>query len=1004
MGIPETPASVSQLGLMKRLEDYAEGRATWLPDKAPLGQNARKASRALHTRIVQIVEHVFAFIMDRSTARELDTFTMHDRTHGRKVAHLMWHILTPERQAALTPPEIGMLVLAAHLHDAGMALSRAEREARLAPESDLWDRAEASPTVRQNLKRLRQTLAETTLSDTKRIRVESERFQAEEALLALDTRERHALRERYEELINQIRDYHDKARTRVPDIEECFSFDGDSFKKKLIEVCVSHNEDADALVERDREQFDRPRFPRDYPVGLATVDTHLVAAALRLADILDFDRERTPPTLFHYLVPSSLSYGVNISELEWSKHLSISNWEIEQAAVVFRGRCKNHIVHHAVVQFCRAIEEEIASTRATFGTAAGNAPNWPFALPETVRADIHEEGYHYVPYQFELDDGRVYNLLMGRAIYDNPLVAVRELVQNAVDACSYRDALTKLAEPHAAPDTKNRITIRYEEPSGDKEHPVLRVIDTGTGMDAWLIERWFLKVGRSYYSSTEFARDRVQLRRSGVDFAPVSEFGIGFLSCFLLADRVDVETAMWEPIRGDTRRRHLEIDGPTRLIRIREDANPGLQRLRGTRVSLTLVRGRRGKESETDVAPAWEEVKEYLDDVCQELPYRLNLERTAGGRTAEDYIDPRPLTATVRAPYDSKATRIPVDDPTAGILGEIAIVPSQAMRELDGQRVESSPTEVSGEVRKGQRIPQAFRWGQSPSVLLRGGFNVGNVPGLPESHSARIDARVRLLWRSTETQKYSATNLSRTGIIDEEAIGEAVTRAWITHLIERRAALPEGFLDDLRAGAFHAGKWLERYSALEVYELARNGWHYALADAKRSLDPVADWEAGKAPAELGDYRIELAEGLLDLVLPRVAPNRYMDEEGDVYVMPPSRDWREVLRAWHGFVSSPVSWSRYVSYTGRIADHLHHSYHGLYNKKYADRLGGFTEEELDNARWLFSTLLENRRDRIPTDLDPESATLLNRLIDVAGDLEVSSVNGVARLDSFQTKRT
>jgi len=928
---------------------------------------------------------------------------MHDRTHGRKVAHLMWHILTSERQATLTPPEIGMLVLAAHLHDAGMALSRTEREARLAPESELWDRAEATPTVKRNLKRLRDTLADSKISDTKRIRVESELFQAEEALLALDTRERHALRDRYEELIDQIRDYHDKDRTRIPDIEECFSFDGDSFKKKLIEGCVSHNEEADALVERDREQFDRPRFPRDYPVGLATADTHLVAAALRLADILDFDRERTPPTLFHYLVPSSLSYGVNISELEWSKHLSISNWEIEQAAVGFRGRCKNHIVHHAVVQFCRAIEEEIASTRATFGAAAGNAPNWPLALPETVKADIHEEGYRYVPYQFELDDARVYDLLMGRAIYDNPLVALRELVQNAVDACSYRDALTKLADPHAAPDTKNRITIHYEGPSGDREHPVLRVIDTGTGMDAWLIERWLLKVGRSYYNSTEFARDRIQMRKSGLDFAPVSEFGIGFLSCFLLADRVDVETAMWEPIRGDTRKRHLEIDGPTRLIRIREDANTGLQRLRGTRVSLTLVRGGPGNESETDVAPTWEEVKEYLDDVCQELPYRLNLRRTAGGITIEDYVDPRPLGVAVRAPYDSRATRIPVDDPTAGILGEIAIVPSQAMRELDRNRVESSPTEVSGEVRKGQRIPQAFRWEQNPSVLLRGGFKVGKVPGCPESNYARIDTRVRLLWRSSETQRYSATNLSRTRIIDELAIGEAVTQAWITHLIERRAALPQGFLYDLRAGTFYFGKWLERYSALEVYELARNGWHYALADAKRSLDPVADWEAGRAPAKFGDHYIVVAEALLALVLPRVAPNRRMDEKGDVYVMPPSRDWRDVLRAWHGFVSRPVPWSRYVCYTDRIADHLHHSWRGLYNEKHANRLGGFTEEELDRAGQLFYTLLDNRRAGIPTDLDLERAMLLDRLVGVAGDLEISSMDGSARLDSFRLKK-
>jgi hypothetical protein len=145
MRIPETPQFIDQLDLMKRLEGYSEGQETWYSDGAPLGSAAKKACRALHTSIVQAVERIFAYVMDRSTARELDTFTMHDRKHGLKLAHLMWHILAHERRAALTPPEIAMLVFAAHLHDAGMALSAEDRNARLAPDSDLRDLIEASP-------------------------------------------------------------------------------------------------------------------------------------------------------------------------------------------------------------------------------------------------------------------------------------------------------------------------------------------------------------------------------------------------------------------------------------------------------------------------------------------------------------------------------------------------------------------------------------------------------------------------------------------------------------------------------------------------------------------------------------------------------------------------------------------------------------------------------------------------------------------------------------------
>jgi hypothetical protein len=766
---------------------------------------------------------------------------------------------------------------------------------------------------------------------------------------------------------------------------------------------VSHNEDADVLVEKDREHFDHARFPCSYPVGVATADTHLVAAALRLADILDFDRERTPPALLHYLVPGNLSHGVNISTLEWNKHLSISNWQIEHAATVFRGRCNNHIVHHSVVQFCGLIEEEIASTRATF--AAGEAAPWPFVLPEMVKVEIHEDGYHYVPYQFELDDGRVYELLMGGAIYDNPLVAVRELVQNAVDACGYRDALSRLAEPHLQPDTMSRITVRYEEPTEDREYPRLTVSDTGTGMDAWAIERWFLKVGRSYYSSSEFNKDRVQLRKQGCDFAPVSEFGIGFLSCFLLADRVDVETAMWEPVRGDTRKRHLQIDGPTRLIRIREDLNAGLQRFRGTRVSLSLARGGWESQQGTPTPPTWNQVKLYLERVCQNLPYRLKLEHLGRGHTTSEVIDPKPMVAPVPAPYETRALRIPVADAAGQLEGEIAIVPYPVVRVVDQDRLKESVVATSQEGTT------------ETSTLLRGGFNIGPVPGLPSglSRAPVVSASVKMLWRDGEDQRYARTNLARTAASDERAIARKIEDIWLRYLIDNRAQIPEGSLYGLYRGRDHRSRyrvprgnlselaWLQTYSALALYELARNGWQYSLRNRQKELDPVADWEFGKGWAYISTG--ELYGEILELVLPRIAPERSMTRFGDVYVMPPERDWRKMLALSSDFISKPVRWSQFVHYTGDIADRLHHNWHynGPFNKKHAKRLSAFSEEDLDKSAGLFDTLLRDRRERRPSELKEQHSALLDRLIDAAGELEISSVNGVAELNSFRRRK-
>ena len=57
-----------------------------------------------------------------------------------------------------------------------------------------------------------------------------------------------------------------------------------------------------------------------------------------------------------------------------------------------------------------------------------------------------------------------------------------------------------------------------------------------------IIKRFLTNVGRSYYRSPEFNRERVSLEKSGCDFDPCSQFGIGFMSCFMIGDRIFIRT------------------------------------------------------------------------------------------------------------------------------------------------------------------------------------------------------------------------------------------------------------------------------------------------------------------------------------------------------------------------------------------------------------------------------------------------------------------------------
>jgi hypothetical protein len=796
-------------------------------------------------------------------------------------------------------------------------------------------------------------------------------------------------------MLDSLRKFHERDQVNIPSIEACLSFDGDSFRDKLVDICVSHNEDSVALVRRDAQNPERDRFPAGFPVGCCAADLHMVSAALRLADILDFDRERTPVVLFYYLIPGPVSAEDNRSVLEWGKHLAISNWNVESEAVVFRGRCRDHIIHHAVVQFCASIQEEIAATRATFG-AMQEETSWPFQLPASVKAEIFEEGYHYVRYRFELDDQRIYELLMGGAIYDNPLVALRELVQNSVDACKLRDAFTQLNEPYL-PKTTDRIFVRYEEPNDKHPQPTITVTDTGTGMNAFILERYFLKVGQSYYRSSEFNRERVLLRKKNLDFAPVSEFGIGFLACFLLADRVEVETAMG---LGDRRKRALLIDGPTRLIRMSEEQNEGSHPFTGTSVTLHIVRGSKGGAQRRP--PSSEEIEAYLRNVCEDLPYRLGFEHVTGGVATQRWIDSKPLKVELPSHLESCAIRIPVADEEFGLEGEIALINPYRAKNAEADLFKDAPVSLAAE---GEALHDfGLAHSEPHSALLRGGFRIGAVPGLPYTFVAKGvgRAKIRLTWAASQTRRYPLPNLARNAPSNEGQLARNIASVWLTHLLDHVDDLPEGQLYFLHCINLEGCPRLEKYDALTIYRLAAQGWHFLLREKWYKEDEITAWEEGVGePLRLGVFRDDLYWRLLDLILPKIATLQ-MGPQGRFYVKPPVDGWRETLKGWRLNIGALAKWGLFAEYTRGIDDLLSYEYPSStqLNSRYKDRLTGFREDELVSLKGAFDRLTYAAEREQPGDFTPSEVLLLRRAQEVAGNVKIGSIGGSWRLDSFK----
>lgn len=126
--------------------------------------------------------------------------------------------------------------------------------------------------------------------------------------------------------------------------------------------------------------------------------------------------------------------------------------------------------------------------------------------------------------------------------YGDTEVYIRELLQNALDACNTRAAfewswgteflemeearaLNSMREPFHA-----KIRITYSS-----LNQRLTIEDNGIGMNGGDIEKYVSKIGQSYYKSEDFAIQRLQ-------YEPIARYGVGMLSCFMVARAILIES------------------------------------------------------------------------------------------------------------------------------------------------------------------------------------------------------------------------------------------------------------------------------------------------------------------------------------------------------------------------------------------------------------------------------------------------------------------------------
>lgn len=640
--------------------------------KSELFKTLKKKCLEKDSNVISLVEECtsYAFQRTKTIVRHMGEFTLHDGDHLFRVLNLMERLIGKESINELTSPELLLLIVSAFFHDIGMA----PEEKDVLIWKKIWDK---EPVIEECEMK--------TFNDFKRFY--NSRPEDEKRLKNLITKGNHSQADIIKSYLitEYIRQTHaDRARDIIEqDWSEKIKFRDTDLTVELAQICYSHNEDALALLDLDKNLLCGSGVYACLP---------FVGVILRLADILDFDGKRTPSILFSHL------YVRNpISINEWNKHRAVEAWDISPDLIQFSAKCTHPVIESSIHEFCSIIDHELSLSNNIISTLnefhLAKDRDLQIKLPLKVNRDKirtktnikNKPIYIYKDTKFNLSKTQVIELLMGTKLYGNPEVALRELLQNSIDACLLRKAQetkwNNLYEP--------RIFVKYYTENGED---ILEVIDNGTGMDEYIIDNYYSKIGSSFYKSKDFYNLKAE---SNAEFSPTSRFGIGILSSFMISDVLIVDTKRVYGPHKSSEPLNITVEGQESIFWIKS----GHRKTPGTTTRLILRKSRNPWERMTE-----KEFIENVENVIPNPPFEINIETKSHNKKRNENSFKEITSFSLKdnswhQNENIKFIEIPIDRKDIGLIGSatVAILESHN-KPVERLELNSRDIEVEGEI------------------------------------------------------------------------------------------------------------------------------------------------------------------------------------------------------------------------------------------------------------------------------------------------------------------
>ncbi|WP_393086259.1 ATP-binding protein [Streptomyces sp. LN704] len=464
----------------------------------------------LHVRrqVAQLVELI-------GTDGIFDEYTKHDMRHVDGMLKSLEWIIPEKTKEIMTVADWLLTVLGVYFHDLGMLVTKEEYRNRSTSgfETFKHDSLLTNDDDGKNY--------EFRLAELEELGVDIERMQYQEYV-----RNNHAVRIK-NWITGEAPARYGVSNAAQAIVSEILSPLSQPFREDLAFVCESHHLD---------NLYDTDRYPTSNPYGLdrqECANVQYAAVLLRTSDLLHMTRDRTPSFTYRLITPSD-----PISQFEWAKQEPVRSVRGQMAkkpdgaadphgtpdTVEVYANFTSGQAYFGLTSYLDYAEQQLQQSNRWIATSSEmHAAQHEFPWRSIDSRNVKAKGFLPQQFRFSLDQRKVLDLLTGHTLYNDSRVVLRELLQNSIDAVRlrYQEKSQELG----------RVWINW-----DSEKRILEVGDNGIGMTQRVIKENLLKAGSSLYQDQEF-------KKKNPEFSPISRFGIGVMSTFMIADTVEVITA-----------------------------------------------------------------------------------------------------------------------------------------------------------------------------------------------------------------------------------------------------------------------------------------------------------------------------------------------------------------------------------------------------------------------------------------------------------------------------